>query len=237
MSSGLGARGTLKRTGSSCTSCGGRRSGHATDLRRIAVKLGRTLLAVMSATVLIGSLATTASARSFSLSDQRFRVTFASFEVSGLFGTAFRCTLTLEGSLHARTLAKTVNSLLGYITRAARGACSSGTSTILTETLPWHIQYRGFAGMLPSIATAVTNIINMAYRIRETGGITCLVRTAAAEPGKLTLVREGRGGLISGSLEGSIRTGAECFGAAIGFAGSSNSLVNETGSAITMTLI
>jgi hypothetical protein len=43
-----------------------------------------------------------------------------------------RCQVTLEGSLHTRTIAKVQGALIGYIT-TARLACSSGSLTILPE--------------------------------------------------------------------------------------------------------
>jgi hypothetical protein len=99
--------------------------------------------AALSAAVAIAVMAlnvTTATARTLSIGpSQQFRETFNDIESS--FGEIRNdCRLTLEGSLHARTIAKVAGALLGYITRFATGQCTQGT-TILTETLPWHVRY------------------------------------------------------------------------------------------------
>ncbi len=201
------------------------------------MKLYKLLLAVVGASVLFGALATSASATRLSSSNQRLRATFASAEFGGLFGTT-RCALTLEGTLHTRTIAKTAGLLIGYITAARLGACSAGTATLLTETLPWHTQYASFTGALPEISAVTTNVVGSAFRVRETGGITCLVRTTAGEPARGIYNRNvATRTLTSATLGGAIRTGAECFGASGTLAGTSNSLTNEAGGLITVTLI
>src|SRR5438270_3751470 len=116
------------------------------------MKLCKLLLAVVGATVLLGALVGTASAARLSNSSTTFRATWTSAEFSGGFGTP-RCSLTLEGSLHSATIVKTRGSLVGYITRASVGPCVNGSATVLTATLPWHVQYDSFTGTLPSIAT------------------------------------------------------------------------------------
>jgi hypothetical protein len=58
-------------------------------------------------------------------------------EFIGPLGESARCPLTLEGSFHARTIAKVAYALNGYITRAAVGvpaSCTGSEATILQET-------------------------------------------------------------------------------------------------------
>ena len=202
------------------------------------MKLCKLLLAVVGATVLLGSLVASASATRLSNSSSTLRATFPTSEFVGAFGTT-RCALTLEGSLHSRTITKTAGLLMGYITRATLGTCTAGSATVLTETLPWHVQYASFTGTLPNgILTLVTNVVGSAFRVRETGGITCLVRSSAGEPSRGTY-NVGAGGLLSSvTLGGRIRTGGECFGATGELRGTSNSLTVLGGSeSITVTLI
>jgi hypothetical protein len=106
-------------------------------------------LCAATATALMAFALGTASARNLSISNQQIRGTFNDLELADPFATD-HCRVTLEGSLHARTIAKSPNALLGYITRAIAGQCTVGT-TILTETLPWHVRYVGFSGRLPNI--------------------------------------------------------------------------------------
>jgi hypothetical protein len=176
------------------------------------MRTSRLWLASMAAAALLGALTTTSSARNLSVSSQVFRVPFREVRFEAAFGNS-PCQLTLEGSFHTRTLPKVASSLIGYVTAAKVGPCPVGTVTILQETLPWHAQYVSFSGVLPNIAVLNTNIIGWAVRYRETFGITCLARSTAAAPVRLTYTL-GAGGVISGvRIGGVLPTGEECFGA------------------------
>lgn len=169
------------------------------------------LIAVASATVLLAALVSTASARTFSTTSQTLRSTFREVKFNLPFGDTI-CQVTLEGSLHSRTIAKVGGALIGYITRAELGPCSSFAFTILRETLPWHVRYVGFAGTLPNITAMRTNVIGWSERMREPQGVACLWRSTATEPviityNRDTVTRE----LTTSEIGGSIRTGFECF--------------------------
>jgi hypothetical protein len=200
------------------------------------MRFWRLLLPALGASAMLCVFTSPAFARILLVSHQRMRATFANVEFIGAFGTT-RCALTLEGSLHARSLNKLVATLLGYLARGTLGACSSGTATILAETLPWHIHYEFFTGTLPNITAIGILISFFSMRIREVGGLTCLVRTTATEPGRGTWRREAGGALTQMTLGGEIRTGGECFGSTGTLAGTSSTLTNETGGRITITLI
>jgi len=179
------------------------------------MNLARVVLAVVVACSLASALATSASARSFEVSSQTFRASFRELRFRGVFGTT-NCVVTLEGSLHTRIIAKSAGALIGYITRATLGACSALTATMLSATLPWHIRYAGFSGALPNIERLRTDVVGFSVALHETGGITCLLRSAASEPVRPEY--EISAGTITGvAITGSIRTGAECFGAALTF--------------------
>jgi|SRR6476659_7336921 len=111
----------------------------------------KLVLAGLGATLLMALAVGSASARNFSISNQSFRATFNNLEfvLEGLSTTT--CHVTLEGSLHERTIPKTPGTLIGYITRVATGNCNPNQVTILTERLPWHVSYEGFSGRLPDI--------------------------------------------------------------------------------------
>lgn len=114
------------------------------------MKRCKLLLVALGATLFLSSLIGSASARTFSASNQTFRAAFARVTLSSIFGE-IRCAVTLEGSLHSRMLTKVANSLVGYVTAATSGTCERGSMTILRETLPWHLRYELFTGSLPNI--------------------------------------------------------------------------------------
>jgi hypothetical protein len=124
---------------------------------RTSAKLG---LVGLAAALLLATAVSAASARNLSTSSQTFRATWSNLEFTNSFGFgAVRCALTLEGTFHARTIGKLINSLIGAITRAETAACSGGEAIPRRETLPWHRQYGAFAGTLPNI-TSVTVILS-----------------------------------------------------------------------------
>ena len=122
---------------------------------RKRVKLG--LAAPMAALLLAGVLST-ASARSLSVTNQNIRVTWANLEFSNE-GPTIRCQVTLEGSLHSRTITKIARTLVGMITRAtiAEERCAGGPVT--PRALPWHLTYESFVGLLPT-PTAIRFLIS-----------------------------------------------------------------------------
>lgn len=155
------------------------------------------LLATLGAATLLCAAVGTASARNFSLSSQTLRAVWSQLEVSEQFGVTVRCQLTLEGSFHARTQAKVAGSLIGYINRATLGGCPIFEWRLLTETLPWHLRYRQFTGVLPNIVSYSMSLVGFALRIRDSLGRTCLGTSTAAEPLILTT---GGGWRASGSF-------------------------------------
>jgi hypothetical protein len=185
----------------------------------------KLLLATLGASALICTLVSAASARTFSASSQTFRAVFHLFlpqeperrpeqnerlEITGAFGT-YRCSLTLEGSLHTRTIAKVAGALIGYITSASLNPiCSTSIfeTKLLTETLPWHLRYRSFSGLLPRITSISTAVIGFALQLRETAfGIRCLGTSSAESPLVLDFNREATTGAVrEAALSGTITT-------------------------------
>jgi len=192
------------------------------------MRVTKVFITLTAVTITLGALTAMASATHLRFSSQTFRSTWTNAEFAGGF-VGIRCNLTLEGSYHSATINKTAGSLIGYITRASIGPCSAGSATVLTATLPWHRQYRSFNGTLPSnISAIVTNIIGMAWRIREGGfSIECLFATRAAEPATLTYNLTA-GSVTSVTLGGTIN----CEGINASLRGTSS-----TNSALTITLM
>jgi hypothetical protein len=152
------------------------------------VKLGKAGLAIIGATVLLGALTASASARTLSTSSQTLRAAFSAVTFRGAFGNIV-CAVTVEGSFHSRTQAKVVNSLTGLITRAELGTCATGSVTLLRETLPWHIRYDSFTGVLPNITNVKARVVGVMARAREPL-ITCLLTSTEEAPATITFNRD-----------------------------------------------
>ncbi len=164
---------------------------------------GRLLLASLAATLLLGLAVGSASATRLAVSNQGIRVVFLLTEPNGGGPLEFannvglptvRCPLTLEGTLHSRTITKTSGSLIGYITRAIFGTCLGGAMTTFAESLPWHMRYQSFTGTLPNITAVTVQIIGFRYSLTPTGGPTCNGRSTAAQPATF------RFGVLAGEL-------------------------------------
>jgi len=175
------------------------------------MKMYKLIFAAVGATLLFGSLVSAAFAGNFEVSNKTLRATFREVEVEVPLVPIVRCEVVLESVLHSRTMPKVIGSLIGFVTRVTVNACVNGTAIIQGERLPWHIRYSNFQGALPNITSVITHILGAGVRIREAGGLECLILSSAAEPVIGTYHRDLSGHLTFG-LGGRIRTGAECFG-------------------------
>lgn len=205
------------------------------------LKHSKVWLALLAATVTLGALVGTASARNLSSSSQTIRATWTSMEFAAPnAGVNVRCQVTLEGSLHTRTIAKVLGSLIGYITRADvnEGSCTGGRARPRNETLPWHVTYQGFTGTLPNITSEKTSVPNSAFDIIASFfgiPVTCTYRRTAISG---TYNREAGGALTTAVVAGSNLTPDQAGCEAGELRGTSNSLtvLNST-ARITVTLI
>ena len=143
----------------------------------------KLILAGLAATIVMAFATASASARNLSLSHGRlFNAIWSSLRFVSGGATAADCAVTLEGSFHYTTIAKVAHTLIGHITRARVGACASGSATVLTGRLPWHITYEGFEGALPDITGVRLLLIGAEFRIHERiFGTECLTATTTTE--------------------------------------------------------
>jgi len=145
----------------------------------------KLLLTSLTATAILAMAVSSATAAHLSVSNQNFRTTWTSLRFNAA-GSTILCPVTLEGSFHSATIAKTSGLLIGYITRAsvngARPPCVGGTATVRTETLPWHIRYRSFTGTLPNISGIVVGLIGASFRVQPEGSLACNATTTATSP-------------------------------------------------------
>jgi hypothetical protein len=164
-----------------------------------------SLVLALAAAMLLAGGESTVSARNFSLSSRTFRTTWASLQFMSIDGrTNVRCAVTMEGSFHSSTIAKVVEALVGYVTRAiVKRPCVGGTVWALngdanevlggnvSNTLPWHIKYDGFAGMLPDIRNVNLQIPEEAYLVRDTTfNLLCTYASARRSSGREILYVE-----------------------------------------------
>jgi hypothetical protein len=131
----------------------------------------KLFVSALAATALFALLATSASARNFSTSNRNIRTVFAPLQFAGSNNQTIECQVTLEGTFHASTISKVVNSLVGYINRATANTSTCNDSTggtgralVRQESLPWHIRYIGFIGTLPNVRVRL-QLINVTVRI------------------------------------------------------------------------
>jgi hypothetical protein len=203
------------------------------------MRLIKALLMSTAAAVVLAGLVGSATATRLSTTSQRWKATYSRVEWVGTFGTT-TCALTVEGSFHSRTSAKTLNTLTGWVTEATVSTpCIRGSATILRETLPWHIVYEGFEGTLPNITGIRLGIIGSSWRINDpVVGVTCLARTTAVEHVTVQETRERFTGRITeSSMRGSIPTGPECFLVRGSITGTTTAVTNGSGAGISITLI
>ena len=125
----------------------------------------KLLLAALTSALLLAALVSSASANRLSQSEASFRVTYSPLSFVPSFGSSMRCPVTLEGTYHSRTIAKTAGALIGYVNRVVIGTCESGVMRANTETLPWHVQYSSFTGTLPTITSISQTLIRPSFEM------------------------------------------------------------------------
>jgi hypothetical protein len=144
----------------------------------------KLILAGLAAALVMAFATTSASARNISISHgELFLVVWSQLRFVSGGTTAAECDVTLDGSFHYKTFLKVRESLVGYITRAIANNCGSGSATVLTTNLPWHIRYQGFEGTLPNITGIRLRLLLTEFRLHDRiFGTECLARTTSTEP-------------------------------------------------------
>ncbi len=147
-------------------------------MKRTTQLITLAALTIVAAVALATSIA---SANNLSFSNRNIRIVWESLELENNSSALVRCPITLEGSFHENTVRKVLDTLVGYITRAAIGTCIQGHATVLAATLPWHIRYMGFAGTLPRITALIWLLLNAGFEI-ENLGFFCLALSSETNP-------------------------------------------------------
>jgi hypothetical protein len=150
----------------------------------------RLLLTALTAALVLAAAMNTASARRLQLSNTGIRAVWRAITVESrdFLGSEHEviCPLTLEGTLHSRTISKVSGQLIGYITRAivGRPSCtfrSAEEFEIQTSSLPWHMRYDSFSGALPRIEVIRLQVVGLSY-ILTAIGTACLYKSSATQP-------------------------------------------------------
>lgn len=176
----------------------------------------RTVIAGLTAALALALSVGSASANRLSYSEQAFRIIWTRliFSESG-GGFPINCPVTLEGTFHEHTFAKTRDLLAGYITNAVvnNAGCSEGHATILRASIPWHVTFQSFTGTLPAITGVRYNLIGAAFQIEPGFGLSCLASSSARSPAAGNASREMGGNITSLQPDSSLAipvTGALC---------------------------
>lgn len=180
------------------------------------------LIAAVAATALMAIAVGSAAGREFSVDEQNFRVTWRSLEFrDSIFGITIRCPVTIDGSFHSRTIAKVISGLIGYLTRAVvkEESCTGGRAIPSRETLPWHITYEGFTGILPEITSIIQLLRNVTFRLEIPGFVNCTARAENIKGTIETGVREAGGFWKPDNLTPDGTTRIPCGGFSGSFAG------------------
>lgn len=144
-------------------------------------KTAELLLVGLTAALILSLAISSASANKLSISNRNIRAVWTPMRFVG-GGNTVSCNVTLEGSFHSATIAKARGALIGHISRGSLNNCTGGSATILSATLPWHVQYESFAGTLPDINTVRILFIGASFQFQPAGSLTCLMRTSTTEP-------------------------------------------------------
>ena len=164
--------------------------GHAQSAGRGKVMRRRSALckAPAVAALALSVVVSVASANRIQFTSQGIRGVWREAEFIGNETIAFnvRCQVTMEGSMHAATIAKVQGSLIGYITRASVGTCEGGRVIVLSRTLPWHIRYDTFFGALPAFSAIRTKVYGEAWLIEPSPGLSCLYVASDESPSPAT---------------------------------------------------
>lgn len=138
--------------------------------------------------VALAAAVSSASAQRLEVSEQHFLVLFRelTFENGGTITVV--CPVNIEGSFHSAVIRKVSGQLIGYITEAiAHHPCRTNEGWALNgieriqgitspNTLPWHILYLNFRGILPRITEIEVKLVGAAFRVEILGAL-CLYQS------------------------------------------------------------
>lgn len=159
---------------------------------------GRRVLAALVAAVALAVAVGSSAATTFSMPRNTFSFTWPAlaFEASGI---SVRCAVTLTGSIHSRGVFEAVaRADIGDVTNATVGACSGGSATVLTATLPWTLEYGGSTGTPPNVTSVSFRLVGASLNIDPSEAVpACLARSTSTNPIVIVAARESLGSVTS----------------------------------------
>jgi hypothetical protein len=156
----------------------------------------KLVLTALMAMLCLAAMASVAGARRLAFSENHIRAGWPAGERVRFNNAEFNieCQMTMEGSFHSRTLSKVCGQLIGYITvaslpvecvdannREGQAGALNGVE-FMTNTLPWHVRFDSFTGVLPRIAGIRVQIIGAAFLLHDNTPRFCLYLSDAASP-------------------------------------------------------
>jgi hypothetical protein len=206
----------------------------------------RTSLALSLVAACLAVAVGPASAGRLSFSSTTFRLVWPEMRVTMPLSTTELtmqaiCGVTLAGTFHARTLAKTAGQLVATLspTTIIPTPCRVGRGIYLLEN--WHLRYESFGGTLPSISSLTFSLTGLnAVWEEPLWGFRCLYGATPESPARVvaTVVRGAITGIrwdetqgIPGGGEGGI------CGRPATFSGSGTMAEKSSSAAITFSLI
>jgi hypothetical protein len=143
------------------------------------------LLQGLAIACVLAALVESAAANRVEVTNQSIRLVWAELRVFTPDGVSSTCPVTLEGTFHARTFAKTSGLLVGYITeskaRITDCVFSGGVEGFAFLPVPYHIRWTSFRGTLPRIRKGRFQILGVGIQLRALG-VTCLYKSSSAAP-------------------------------------------------------
>lgn len=141
----------------------------------------RALLVVLAAATTMLVAVGNADSRRIEINSLIYRIVWPSVRFQTPELQEIICPITMTATFPNTIIFKVANTGIGQITAASIGSCTGSIyMSLLTETLPWTILYKGFAGVLPNIEQVLTDIIG--FRFRWGLIFSCLYASTGTQP-------------------------------------------------------
>ncbi|HXE43872.1 MAG TPA: hypothetical protein VN635_01625 [Conexibacter sp.] len=141
-------------------------------MRNRGAPLATVLLAVMALMVLAGGASANRGIALGVSEGELGRVQARSSAITFTDATvSFRITCEVTGTLRLNSsIAKTAGAAVGTVTEVTVRNCIGGGVRMLTESIPWRVNYVSFSGTLPNIREVRVEIVSFALLIESLFG-------------------------------------------------------------------
>ncbi|HEX7292286.1 MAG TPA: hypothetical protein VF250_14280 [Conexibacter sp.] len=198
------------------------------------MRLTRRSVAAVAAIVTLGIGVGSAAAEELWILGETFKVVMSALTFHAEGVSEASCPITLEGSFTASTFVETPRTRIGSVTRGRLGTCTGGSASILTETLPWSLQYDSYEGSGPEFTSMNTRVVGAGFSA-TLSGLTCLAGSEESQPMKARFLHEAAGEIHEVRADESARIrlrGTFCIGNGWLSGTGRNTLVRSTEEAV-----